>query len=373
MLTPADWQDNGGTVGLVSWSSTLKALVVTTTYREQRNVRALLNLLAGAAAENPGDDPSAGTAMFPRDEIDAALRSKTEVQYLKTPLEDVVTNLYLKHRVRMAIDKAALDADGIPVDVPITAMLKDVLLASALNRILHPKGLDWTVTDGVIVITTKSATESPSYSQIRLYPVADLVDFDDGNDPSADLLVTLTTVVTPDQWADNGGTKADFVSYIPSRGIVIRHDEQGHREVAALLRQLRAAKAQLPATAEKEDERLSVKFYSIADLDGAFRAGEKDALQTGQPHFVDDAAVLVRTLLQEVRPDSWEKTKEGDGPSVMVDRLTRSLVVRQTAKGHRDVAAFLDKVRSDLDPTHVGFGGPSMSGLNATGGGGGFF
>jgi len=106
-----------------------------------------------------------------REELD----NKTEVQYIDTPLGDVVTDLKLRHKINIELDTEALAADGKGSDLPITKALKDITLRSALRLILEGQQLTYLIKNEVMIITTKTAASAPENLETRVYPVADLV------------------------------------------------------------------------------------------------------------------------------------------------------------------------------------------------------
>lgn len=382
MIAPDEWQDNGGPVGQIKAIPAHRSLVISTTYRRHREIRALLVLLTRVGLDPTQAANNAGVPMYARDQIDGALQSKTAMEYLDTPLGDVITNLELLHRLQIKLSAEALAADGPGADVPITFTIQDVSLAAGLNLVLAQEDLDWTVSDGVLLITTKKAVDSGRYSNIRVYPIGDLVDEVEGwDDAAADFAEVVKSIITVEDWVDNGGVLADAMPFTATKSLVVRHSEAGHREIAALLKQLREAQATAARTGGKVERPLITRFYPIVDLAAQYRdrnihgvtpapaaeaktdgkSEKKDddktdgrnlALQPLPPpdgrRFVEDANPFISTLMREVRPDSWDTHRTPTGPSIVVDPLTRSLVIRQTAFGHAAVVRFLAKVRADL-------------------------
>ena len=107
------------------------------------------------------------------DAINAALNSKTECEFIDTPLADVVDYFKSKHEIEIQLDLKALTDEAIDSSVPVTRSLKGISLKATLRLILGSLNLTYIVKDEVLLITSK--TEADAYTPTRVYPVADLV------------------------------------------------------------------------------------------------------------------------------------------------------------------------------------------------------
>ena len=105
--------------------------------------------------------------------IDAALKSPTQLEFVDTPLTDVIDYLKDYHQIEIQLDKKAMDEAGIGTDVTVTKNLKGVSLRSAMRLMLHELGLTYLIQDEVLLITTTEAAETKLST--RVYSVADLV------------------------------------------------------------------------------------------------------------------------------------------------------------------------------------------------------
>jgi len=106
-------------------------------------------------------------------EIDDALKSPTQLEFIETQLQDVVDFLKDYHDIEIQIDERALQEVGIPTDTPITKNLKGVSLRSALRLMLRELDLTYVIQDEVLLITTPEEAETKLTTKV--YPVADLV------------------------------------------------------------------------------------------------------------------------------------------------------------------------------------------------------
>jgi hypothetical protein len=101
------------------------------------------------------------------------LEKDTTLEYIETPLSDVIDYLEDLHGIQIELDTPALDAVGIGSDTPITRNLKGISLRSALRLMLSDLDLTYMVSDEVLQITT---TDRAAENLItKVYPVGDLV------------------------------------------------------------------------------------------------------------------------------------------------------------------------------------------------------
>jgi hypothetical protein len=126
--------------------------------------------------------PSALRKAFPRlvdRKLEQALAEPTLLEFIETPLSDVVSYLGDYHKVEIFLDRRSLRDAGIKHDMPITVTTPSrrvqingiwrregaTTLEAALRKILDPRGLKCVSGYGVLLITTK---ESPPHSPPRL-------------------------------------------------------------------------------------------------------------------------------------------------------------------------------------------------------------
>ena len=83
-----------------------------------------------------------------------ALKSPTQLEFVETPLSEVVDYLKDLHHIEVRIDRDALHAAGIEEDLSVTCNLKGISLQSALWRVLRELDLTYIVRGKVLWITT---------------------------------------------------------------------------------------------------------------------------------------------------------------------------------------------------------------------------
>lgn len=102
-----------------------------------------------------------------------ALEDPTVIEFVETPLQDVVDYLKDYHKIEIQLDKKALDDAALGTDTPITRNLRGISLKSALRLMLKEFDLTYVIDSEVLMITT--IDEAGQKLSTKVYPVADLV------------------------------------------------------------------------------------------------------------------------------------------------------------------------------------------------------
>jgi RNA polymerase sigma factor (sigma-70 family) len=103
----------------------------------------------------------------PEKKIIKALKERTQVDFVETPLEDVIDYLKDFHGIEIQLDSAALKEAGIDENTPVTKKLSGVSLRSALKLILDDLKLKYVVQNEMLLITTPEVAESEEFSGFR--------------------------------------------------------------------------------------------------------------------------------------------------------------------------------------------------------------
>lgn len=172
--------------------------------------------------------------------IEKALASPTSMEFICTPLSDVVEYLKDYHKIDIQLDRKALDQIGVALDTPVTRGLKGVTLASALRLILRDLDLTYMPENEVLLITTQEAADSRLTAVV--YPVEDLVTtWDQAGKMWADydgLIDVITSTARPAGWDSVGGPGS--IAPVENRGaLVISQTYEVHRQITQLLADLR--------------------------------------------------------------------------------------------------------------------------------------
>ncbi len=114
-----------------------------------------------------------GESRASENKIRATLDQETSLEFIETPLQDVVDYLKDRHNIEIQVDHRALESLGLGSDTPITRNLKGITLGSALRLMLSDLGLTYVIADEVLMIT--SPEEAEKHLEIRLYNVGELL------------------------------------------------------------------------------------------------------------------------------------------------------------------------------------------------------
>lgn len=141
----------------------------------------------------------------------------------------------LKVRLKLAIlpDLKAIEAEGISLDVPdFTLAVSDVKVENLLRLLLEQKNLTYSIEDGVLKITTKTALQQRQ--RLYIYPLADLVQSREDLDEILDAVENTLRV---------RGMTGVFSINASTRSLIATHSYTSHQEVLNLLRGLRQVAA----------------------------------------------------------------------------------------------------------------------------------
>ena len=177
--------------------------------------------------------------------IQDALNDDTRLEFIETPLEDVVAFLKDLHGIELQIDSRALEDVGIADDTPVTRDLKGITLRSALRLMLKELDLTYVLRDEVLLITTPEEAESDTAAYVQVYNIQPLLDEEHGVDALIDTVKL-------------GVGKGSELQTSTFRGLlVVRATSREHREVRRLLGVIGAALDVSPpkTIAERDRER----------------------------------------------------------------------------------------------------------------------
>jgi hypothetical protein len=209
-IEPASWEDNGG-AGEIEPSEAVgaKALVVSQTQAVHERIRGLLADVRRCRGKQV-------RPAYPAHPAEAAIRhaldKRLTLGFKETPLEDVAATLEEKLGAPVLLDRRALDDQGIAADTPVSFAVAGISGRAALNHLLRPMNLTWTIRHEVLLITTPE--QSDGHLAMRVYDVADLA----GNGPTAAVMLgggepgeldqlcdTIASCVAPPTWDRAGG------------------------------------------------------------------------------------------------------------------------------------------------------------------------
>jgi len=174
------------------------------------------------------------------------LDSLTTMEFIETPLEDVVAYLRDLHGIDVRIDLKALQKAKISPDDPITRNLRGISLRSVLHLMLPESGLTHVVQRDYLLITTPKAARSRLVA--FSYPIGDLVAPGPaergGKRDGASLTAAITATVSPRTWWAAGG-RGTIAALPPAnaRDLAVTQTGPVHDEVVELLGRIRRVAA----------------------------------------------------------------------------------------------------------------------------------
>jgi hypothetical protein len=152
------------------------------------------------------------------------------MEFIETPLRDVLNFLQDQHDIPIVLDNGALRESGVDADAPVSANSRDIALRSALNLVLDELGLDYVVDNEVLLVT--SAERAARTLDTRVYETRRL-----GTIPAEQLAEVIAMTVVPNSWRQHGGPGVAK----PLPGCLVIHQSQKvHNKIVELLEQLQA-------------------------------------------------------------------------------------------------------------------------------------
>ena len=251
-IEPASWSDTGGGQGAIAAvdSSGIRAIVFQQTWQIHRKVETLLKDLRGARRPKPGQPAPALEAALPPPP-DAAIREALArpitLRFQGTPLPEAVAELADATNLHFVLDRWALEEDKIATDMPVTFHRGPMPLESALDLMLGPRGLAWTVEGELLWITTPKRAES--ILETKVYDVSFLCPLERRDEDASasgidfdSLIDAIEACLDPDSWQDTGAGQGSIAVSDVGRlqAIVVSQTFRGQGDVAASLADLRA-------------------------------------------------------------------------------------------------------------------------------------
>ena len=141
--------------------------------------------------------------------IKAALAQPTSIEFVETPLQDVVDYLKDVHKIEIQLDSVGLKDAEIDESASVTKNIKGVSLRSALRLLLDELGLKCVIHNDVLLITSPQKVESDEFMSTKIYPVKDLVlvrnDREEIETDFRQLIDVFQNTVNCRSWDENGG------------------------------------------------------------------------------------------------------------------------------------------------------------------------
>jgi len=274
-----------------------------------------------------------------RKQAEEKLKMPISLDFADTPLARVLDFIRDATDLCVVCDRVSMEEEGVTPQTPVTVYVQDTSLANALELLLDPMQLGFTLREGVIFVRSKAALQSDM--EVRVYECDDLLEAAEraGKDPVA---------AAPGKAAGQQvGQLLDAVNVYP--------------DAAALAN---AAGQQVPMGAGQSP----MGFYGPGrqprggmagsagmgsgeggtPLGGSLRTsrfGALEKLQLKEPRLPEPQHCTLEALaavIIECTDADWEVI---DGKGGGIGWFGTTLVVRQTYQVHRQVAEILHQLR----------------------------
>ena len=245
-------------------------------------------------------------------EIESRLNTPVNINFKDTSLREALEDLRKYYNINIVPDVAALEDEGVSLDRPITLMLEQVSLKSALNLMLRSAHLTYVIKDEVLLITTES--QARGKLNTVTYQVTDLI-----------TPVENFGSTKPGSNLTNRGATKGTMGGSSSGGI------SGNN-----------------ATPIQSPFSLSGGQPTGSPAGGSFQGGS-DAPQfaIGKKASQTTEDTLIKLITATINPQSWNSV--GGPGSIEFFPLTNSLVINQTPDIQEQVQDLLNNLRRLLD------------------------
>ena len=275
----------------------------------------------------------------PEQRIREALDEPTQIEFVDTPLKDVVDYLKDLHHIEIQLDGPAMQEAGVEESTPLTRNLKGISLRSALRLMLDELELTCVIHNEVLLITSRAKAASNKFLETRAYAVQDLASPD--RDGAVDLqpLKAVLATIAPETWSANNGNGDIAAFVVGDRALlVVSQTQEVHEQIASVLDMLR------------REGGLKTASQHVGVDEAAERRIREALDQPTQIEFVDTPLKDVIDYLKdlhhiEIQTDD-SAFKEGDvGESVPVNKNLKGISLRSALKTVLDELALTYVVR----------------------------
>ncbi|MGI9445842.1 MAG: RNA polymerase sigma factor [Rubripirellula sp.] len=182
---------------------------------------------AALAKEGIGTDAWINVDQEMEQDFSAKREQKGVFEFIDIPLRECIRSLAAKFELKMIIREADLEDIGLTANEPITLSLVDITLGDALNELLSSLDLTYTLTGGLVAITSEEAAEERLLSRIYWLEGTGLTH------QQASAIIQAT--VKPDLWQNVGGPSSISVFINPRAGLVISTTYGCHKEIERIM------------------------------------------------------------------------------------------------------------------------------------------
>ena len=271
-----------------------------------------------------------------RRRTEARLKQPISVNFVKTPLNEVLTFLSKELGEPIWLDRETLAADGISVQDQVTLELKDTPARVVLDEVLTPLALTHVIRNEVLNVTTR--LKADEHFETRIYSAAGIVD---------DL--PFVPVVHPQangfggqlggaMGGFGGGGFAGGMGGFGGGGMLPGSADfmAGATNAIAGLGDVAPPMIDDDAPANEPDQ--------TAETDDSTASGDWDSLQSGGRLSYHYDAQTPLTILQQNTGGKWEQV-DGEGGGMEFHRPSFSFVIQQTQRVHEEIQETFARLR----------------------------
>ncbi|TWT62439.1 hypothetical protein [Rubinisphaera italica] len=261
-----------------------------------------------------------------RTKHEEALKQKISLEFLETPLNEVIRFLSETTKIPFQLDIVALEDEGIAPGNPMTFACQDISLQSALKLLFSSTGdsLDYVLDYEVLTVTTEIAAEE--MMRVQVYDVSDLIA---QNEIPATLLPEYSSGV---YGGSSFGYGSDFNGGFGGTSPNMPQQGSGGGLFQLIDPKMKPASDTSEALMPSEVVMLNQFDDGMAGTGGF---GGNYAVT----NWFEDA-------IMKSTPGPWE-LNDGTGGAVIFHQThnARVLIVRQTRRNHEAVTEFLTSLR----------------------------
>lgn len=189
---------------------------------------------AALAKEGIGTDAWLNVDEEMERDLSAKLKQRGVFEFRDKPLKECISSLADQFDLKMIIRENALEDIGLASNEPITFTIADVTLQDVLSEMLFALDCTYTLSGGLVVITTAESVDFGEEDQLtRVYWL-------DGTGLIGQQAIEIiTATISPDIWEQLGGPSTITGLINPRAGLVIATKYTVHQKIERMLQTLR--------------------------------------------------------------------------------------------------------------------------------------
>jgi hypothetical protein len=286
-------------------------------------------------AQEASDEQRAPRSAEERIELQLKQPLQTPLEFVETPLNNLMQVIAEEYDIPVQFDNAALEAVAQSPETEVTVSVGDVSLRSALDLIFRgTEDLTYIVDNEVLLITTED--EANMRLEVRVYRVDDLLVPDPGigilaGDADYDSLVDLIVAnVERQSWSENGTGQGEIRPFAPGM-LVVSQTRRVHEQIDSLLAEIRSTKEAVLADTSDQADKLVTRGIAI------------DAETARTPA----AQNTIREML--MKSADWQSSSQDLEEDVLLSVLPNRVLVRHKASVVRKVSAAIRQMSLAAD------------------------